>query len=170
MVLYVSLTSDLSLTSDISLTSGLSSRHESFKMSFNEPFSRGGTRGGERARRPVPAAHSKTRSPPHSASPRRDLDRTARAAVRCDELWDVAEFRRRRSGRVPLPIPLVPCWPGVPALTPQHNSHKSQDDSHGRPLRADRTLAVRGRISSRGHAGVNLNDFYCIIWIFLLPL
>ena len=72
MVLYVSLTSDLSLTSDISLTSGLSSRHESFKKSFNEPFSRGGTRGGERARRPVPAAHSKTRSPPHSASPRRE--------------------------------------------------------------------------------------------------
>ena len=58
MVLYVSLTSDLSLTSDISLTSGLSSRHESFKMSFNEPFSRGGTRGGERARRHGPAAHS----------------------------------------------------------------------------------------------------------------
>ena len=62
MVLYVSLTSDLSLTSDISLTSGLSSRHESFKMSLNEPFSRGGTRGGtrggERARRHGPAAHS----------------------------------------------------------------------------------------------------------------
>ena len=164
MVLYVSLTSDLSLTS------GLSSRHESFKKSFNEPFSRGGTRGGERARRPVPAAHSKTRSPPHSASPRRDLDRTARAAVRCDELWDVAEFRRRRGGRVPLPIPLVPCWPGVPALTPQHNSHKSQDTRTGAAPSGPNARRPRSDLQPRPRAtrALILMISYCIIWIFLL--